>query len=94
MGFVSSTTALFLGGLAATAVGGAVTTAVLSNKSKKSTSTSATSTKTAAELESEAEEKANEEALKKRRARTKTVLTNSYGLLTQPETQKKNLLGG
>lgn len=50
-------------------------------------------TKTADQIKTEAKDTASEQALKKRRARTKTVLTGPRGLLTEPKTEQKALLG-
>lgn len=45
------------------------------------------------EMQAAAKEKANELALKKRRARTKTVRTGPRGVLSQARTESKSLTG-
>lgn len=94
MGFISGTTAAILGIAAA----GAVTaTSVLSNKAKKSSQAPAVQPvpepKAAETLPAKAKETAQEAALKKRRARTKTVLTGPRGILKPATTETKSLLG-
>jgi len=89
----SKAAALGTGILATTGLGlvGASVAGSLKNKGKSSPTPSPAPTETAESLQNKAEEKANEEALKKRRARTKTVLTGPRGLLNEPETSKPGL---
>ena len=69
---------------------------LLTNRRKSTPAPAAPATPAAPiskELPAQAKETASAAALKQRRARTKTNVTGPRGLLTQPRTEKKDLLG-
>jgi len=90
-GFFTSLALAIGGGLAI----GAGVQSVLRPKQKSQAAPAATPIKTpdASTLQQKAADTASETALKKRRARTTTVLTGPRGLLTEPKTEQKGLAG-
>ncbi len=84
-------TSLALAVGAGVAAGGAVSS-VLSNKRKEEPA-QAPAASAAADIQTAAKDTASEDALAKRRKRTNTVLTGPRGLLSEPLTEKKQLLG-
>lgn len=90
-GFFTSLALAIGAGVAA----GAGVSSLLSNKKADSPppAPAPAAPKTSDAIQSQAKDTAAEEALAKRRRRTNTVLTGPRGLLSQPITEKKTLLG-
>lgn len=79
---------------AGVAAGGAISSVLSNKKADKAPEAPApVAPKTADSILTQAKDTASEDALAKRRRRTNTVLTGPRGLLSEPITEKKTLLG-